>query len=388
MNSLDAFFRRNDSQSFFDMQTTALRLESPSPYGPAASHPSSRGNPADHDDQNHSLGSLGLDRSRSHPGYVSNVGGVSAKGVDCFTPSGPVMERTIAEDCEFVINHLILGMPDPMAELIFGFGDSVDVDLDIKMNKQWWFKQCLITLDNGNKTEQDSFRYVDIAITAQRIVQQCVAGTKDALGGSSHVGSASKDFYVILGGVAPMPGSTMPPRLTLPAHNVSDKPLSSRDPKRQELDKRLESSLELFDSKNLVVPISCVKPGMPAAGGVLNIENCIDLAKTMLHDPNVLTYEFYTTEDTGGIRVPLIRRKATCFFQVNTHAEYSSSQQFNLLRIVYYASEIMRICALGGVAKLGGQGGFFVSVTGVDPSPMEVGLESLLNSTALNVTVQ
>ena len=42
---------------------------------------------------------------------------------------------------------------------------------------------------------------VDVAITANRIVDQCVKGTKYSFGGAAGLGSPTKNFFVAVGGL-------------------------------------------------------------------------------------------------------------------------------------------------------------------------------------------
>ena len=57
---------------------------------------------------------------------------------------------------------------------------------------------------NSNHNEVDSFSMVDVAIAVDRIVDQCIKGTKYSFGGALGVGSSMKQFFVAVGGVPPM----------------------------------------------------------------------------------------------------------------------------------------------------------------------------------------
>ena len=46
----------------------------------------------------------------------------------------------------------------------------------------------------------DRFSMADVAIAAERIVVQCVAGAKYSVGGMSDVGNGAGSFFVGLGG--------------------------------------------------------------------------------------------------------------------------------------------------------------------------------------------
>lgn len=302
--------------------------------------------------------------------------------IDCFMPSPYDLQIAIAADCEFVINEIILRLPNPMQEQSFGFDEFADIDLGLRENRHWHHGQCVVTLDSQDQTQEDYFRPLDVAVAVQRIVQRCIVGTKDALGGTVNIGSILKDFHLIVGGLKPLP----PSHTSLaPPPGADPESVTLKNSEMGSLDRRSDDLFDLIYSSSVKLPIACVKPGMPAAAGTINIDDCAATAKTILSDPQVLTQRPFTTESTRGIHVPFVEHVGHCWFQVNTRAHYSSSDVFSLLKVVYFASEVMRTCQLGGVAKISGQSGFFVSVTGVDPGPRVDGLASLLNSTTFGL---
>ena len=112
------------------------------------------------------------------------------------------MTPAVASDCEVITNDIILRLPDPMIERTFGYTDAVDINLSIKGNGIWLYGQCVVFIRNPvMRTSRDRFRFVDVAYTAQRITQQCVEGTKLAIGGSADIGTIEDNFYVAVGGV-------------------------------------------------------------------------------------------------------------------------------------------------------------------------------------------
>lgn len=307
--------------------------------------------------------------------------------VDCFGPESPfALHIAVAADCEFVINEMILRLPNPMQKQKFGFNDSADLNLHAPENRNWFHGGCVICLSSQDETEEDTFRPVDVAMVAQRIVQECVIGSKVALGGTASIGSILKDFYIVIGGLPPPPLSSSNDTLSLnpsvALHNiVPEGHITFKESDTRNLANRSRNPIDRISSGNLNPAISCVKPGMPAAAGDINVDDCSATARTILQDPQVLKPQLFTTEKTGGIHVPFLRKAGSCYLLVNTYAPYSTSDMFSLLKAVYYASEVMRKCSLGGVAKISRETGFFVSVTGVNPMPMEKGLANLLNST-------
>ena len=82
----------------------------------------------------------------------------------------------------------------------FGYNDEVDIDLRERENKKWHHGNCVILVGNQDKANVDTFRMVDVADTANRIMNECVLGTKYAYGGTSNVGPKHA-FDVAVGGV-------------------------------------------------------------------------------------------------------------------------------------------------------------------------------------------
>lgn len=120
----------------------------------------------------------------------------------------------------------------------------------------------------------------------------------------------------------------------------------------------------------------------------INVTDCMAAAKIILAEPNVLIPESFTTEPTGGIHVPLLVHHGSCYLMVDTHLDYSASDTFSLLKVVYFASKMLQRCALGGVASTSkGRKGFFVSITASDPRPLDDILSGLLNRTSPNLGV-
>lgn len=121
--------------------------------------------------------------------------------IHCFNPYSVKLKPAGREDCQFVINQIILRYPNPMLEQTFGYGASVDIDLSLPENEKWVWGHCVIFVRNMNKSRTDTFRMVDVALTAHRIMTECVIGVKYPVGGSADVGTAADNFYVGVGGL-------------------------------------------------------------------------------------------------------------------------------------------------------------------------------------------
>lgn len=119
--------------------------------------------------------------------------------VYCFDPRSADLKPALADDCDVVINDIILRYPDPMSPKTFGYRPSADIDLSLPANEQWIYDSCTIFVRNVNKTRTDTFRMVDVAITAQNIVKKCLVGAKYPLGGFSDVGPTAGNFFLGVG---------------------------------------------------------------------------------------------------------------------------------------------------------------------------------------------
>ncbi|MCJ1457809.1 hypothetical protein MMC28_008178 [Mycoblastus sanguinarius] len=159
---------------------------------------------------NRSSGILLLPLNRSN-----SISTPPAYPVDCFNHISRKMEPASAESCQIIIDQIILKYSNPMAPQTFGYTDSADIDLSLPENSNWEYGQCVIYVANFDETRVDTFRMVDVAYTAHRIMQQCVVETKYPFGGTADVGTVEDNFYVGLGGVD-LPSSKKDTTLSVP----------------------------------------------------------------------------------------------------------------------------------------------------------------------------
>ena len=105
-----------------------------------------------------------------------------------------------------------------MSPEVFGYTSAADIDLSQRENERWFYGQCVIFVRALDKTEIDTFRMLDVALTARNIIDKCIADTKFMVGGASSIGS-KKGFFVGVGG----PNVTPPGMQTLLplAQNIS-----------------------------------------------------------------------------------------------------------------------------------------------------------------------
>ena len=122
--------------------------------------------------------------------------------VACFNPYSVRLKHAALENCQFIINQIILRYPNPMSPQTFGYRPSADIDLSLRQNEKWYFGHCVIFVRNTNKTRTDTFRMVDVAYTAHNILTECVSGVKYPVGGFADIGTIPDNFYVSVGGLA------------------------------------------------------------------------------------------------------------------------------------------------------------------------------------------
>ena len=310
----------------------------------------------------------------------------------CFDPSmSPPLEPASASDCDFIINNIILSLPNPMLEQSFGYTDDVDVNLSIDGNGRWTYQHCKVLITNRAKTTS-RFRFLDVAYTAHRIMEQCIEGSKYGLGGTAKVGALDSRFFVGVGGIDQMDVGNGTRDLGFPMTAPSSSDVVSGSPSRYGTDpadfaKRSSEIIEGSQASNeLAPPVRCITPGMPAARQI-DIQDCVNAAKLLLGDPNILVRQMFTTESTGGITMPFVHNYNGCFLMVNTTLDFSVSEAFTMLKVVYWASAIMQKCVsgkkqgFGGVSQMDENRGIFVGVTGVNPSIVGDDLAGLSNQT-------
>lgn len=322
--------------------------------------------------------------------------------VICFDPT--LIDRrkpAIASDCRFIVNEMILRLPNPMIEQTFGYTDDVDINLSEKENSQFIYGTCVVFIRSVDKTASpDRFRFLDVAYTALRIVEQCVEGSKYAIGGFAGIGTTDGDFYVGVGGIGPIylaNGTNLDlasgagissPSNTIPVSSSRNRTGSTSSYSYSgtmsvDLGKRSSNTTKFVQASSGFAPsVRCIRSGMPAARKI-DIQDCTDAAMVLLSDPMILNPQVFTTEPTGGIKMPFLQHSKSCYLMMDTSLDMSVSESITLLKMVYWASEIVLKCVygreqgFGGVSKLDKDRGIFVSVTGVNPTTVGNGLANL-----------
>ncbi|KAL2043634.1 hypothetical protein N7G274_003941 [Stereocaulon virgatum] len=125
--------------------------------------------------------------------------------INCFNPEPIVLSPAFPEDCESVIDNVLLRLAtDPMAIQTWGFTDDQDINLSLEENRYWRYDQCVIFMRAVDLTQVDRFRVVDAALAAKKILQKCVLDSKLAKGGTAEIGTHKNGFYIVLGGWNPV----------------------------------------------------------------------------------------------------------------------------------------------------------------------------------------
>lgn len=150
-------------------------------------------------------GTLSVSNPKSTPlsliSLASDIKAPTEYPVNCFNPYSTKLPPAVIGDCEVIINELILRYPNLMTPQTFGYTPSVDVDLALPQNAKWAYGDCVMFVRNKDKTRTDTFRIVDIAVGAHKIMNKCLVESKYRLGGTVGVGTANKNFFIGVCGV-------------------------------------------------------------------------------------------------------------------------------------------------------------------------------------------
>ncbi len=310
--------------------------------------------------------------------------------VICFPHSTYSLKHAVVSDCKFIINDIILGLPNPMKEQTFGFTDAADINLSEAPYNNWTYGQCAVFIRNidPDTTLRDRFRFLDIAYTAHRITEECVEEAKYALGGIADLGTIENRFYVGVSGIDhddPGNGAALElvsdPGVPSPSSAIPGSASRNRTESKT-YDKRSSNITNLVQASNGFAPsVRCIRSGMPAARHI-DLQDCSNAATVLLSDPKILVPQPFTTEPSGGIKLPLVQHVGSCYLMMDTTLEVSITDSIPLLKMVYWALEIMLKCivgkeqAFGGTSVLDKDKQIIVSVTGVDPTTVGSGLAS------------
>ena len=139
-----------------------------------------------------------------HPTTATNATSVVTAAwshpVHCFDARIAHLQEAVSSDCNHIANEIIYNLFPPYAQMTFGFTDAADINLSRPENQKWQYGQCMVSLRNDDETQVDTFRLIDIVVTAVRINRKCVDERWEMpLGGTASVGALEHGFYVYLG---------------------------------------------------------------------------------------------------------------------------------------------------------------------------------------------
>ena len=121
--------------------------------------------------------------------------------VHCFDPHTVPLERAIKEDCDHIVDNIILRLfSNPFDVHSWGFTDAADINLTEEPNDKWHYSECVVFVRTMDRYQIDWFRAIDVAHAVNRIIRRCITDTKYALGGTVDLDGRQDGFYVVAGG--------------------------------------------------------------------------------------------------------------------------------------------------------------------------------------------
>lgn len=158
--------------------------------------------------------SLTLVHPVSATNSTSSVTAAWSHPVHCFDARVAHLQPALSSDCIHLADQVRDNVFNPYVQFTFGFTDAADINLSRPEFQKWWYGQCMVSLRNFDKTQIDTFRFIDVIVTARRINQKCVADRAEMpLGGTASVGALGRLFYVYLG--APVASDSISSGVTL-----------------------------------------------------------------------------------------------------------------------------------------------------------------------------
>ena len=308
----------------------------------------------------------------------------------CF-PRGPPLPPVNEDDCRWIINYIILGMKDPFREQTWGFTDAVDNNISLR-RYEWVFKDCVILVRNLDRQQVDTFRPVDVAEVAQRIVQMCVAEMKEPAGGNGDIGrlEAPKEFYVVVSGINHLGGETPSSNSILSVPSDGLLALESRASLNSPREKSLP--IILTEGLNETHQAHCFEPSLSPPLEPASASDCNFIINDMiLTSPNPMLEQTFGYTDDVDINLSKDGNGQWIHQQCSvliTNRDKTTGR-FRFVDVAYTAHRIMEQCiegskyGLGGTAKVGAPDSrFYVGVSGIGPVDIGNGAIRDLGSTA------
>ena len=216
---------------------------------------------------------------------IANISAFSEKFMTCFQPGQFNIPVANVDHCEFIINEVILRLPNPMQKQTWGFNDDSNFNLERQEYDQWPYKQCVISVSSIDHTAQGYFSPADVALISLNIIQKCVNNTKYPLGGTISIDTLEKGFYVVVGGKDLSRSAATATERSLPP-GLNQRGTADHAATPLFLEKQDGNITDILGSEIAPVPVNCIEPGDPADRGPLDVNNCIVVAREVLAEPN------------------------------------------------------------------------------------------------------
>lgn len=305
-------------------------------------------------------------------------------GIDCF-PTGATFLLVTEEDCNIVINDIILRLPNPFEEKTWGYTAAADVDLSDETNGEWNYNTCKVIVRNLDRKQQDVFRIVDVALMAQSIIRKCVKGTKHPLGGHADIGRLDEDpFYMlVMGQEASNPSGPAGQTSTSILSGDPGKPVNAAAARETNIGLDTTDSGRVFptDAPGIIqapptkYPIYCLNPSptqriKPYAAS--NCEHIIDEVILKLRNP--LEPIMFGYNDSADFNLARNEAWVHGLCKISVNNLNGGQDRFPFVDVANTARRITKTCIhqtkhlVGGEAEIGSsEGNFYVHVGYLNP---------------------
>ena len=324
---------------------------------------------------------------------------LTAHFVSCL--EDPYTPAPLASDCGYVLNTMILQLPNLSQERIFKH-QTYMTDSGRYTRSRWQHSSCEIQVLGHMHTSQ-LLTLLGVAVTANRIVNRCIVDTLHPKGGLSLLGDVSKGFHVVVRGcteresisaknssVSQQPAASVSRRGVLSRHQSESTARAQLMGKRDPLTgvSRVANYPVVTSTSTIGVvqtlaryPVRCFDPLIirlqPAAATDCGM--IINHIILRLFDPTrQLTFGFTDAEDVN-LSEPVYQKwqYGQCIISVK-NVDLTRVDTFRLLDVAATARRITIQCLVdsrdkfGGVSSIGTDGGgFYVYVGGpFESSPL------------------
>ena len=328
-----------------------------------------------------SLALVLLNQATSLSNSTGNLKTVIDHKLTCFAV-GSRLTYAVAGDCRFIIDHIILGMNDPFRVQTWGFTDDVDINL-LSSEYEWVYENCFIRVSNGDETQVDRFRPLDVAHQALKLVETCVLDVKQPLGGYADIGNLEfvDSFYVVVAGTS-KPPSAQSGRSSNVHSLPFDRPRTLES--RTHLNSIQESAISRVNTERLEHdverPVRCFDPSYVPILEPASVPDCDFIIDEMISRlPDVMLEQSfgYTYDEDVNLS---IRGNGQWVFEqcvifVGT-INRTGRGRFSYVDVAVQAKRVIKECvqvakyARGGTSQVGRiADGFYTTVGGRDPGP-------------------